>query len=610
MNKLLMAELLRFRAWTLAFAAVHLVALGFLTRIVDLAQQPKFVYQVFGILYAVVGALLGLYQMGSYRRPSHWLNLLHRPLHRLQVAGALCGGGALLLLAAIALPMLLVAGYQEAFTARVVDLRHWLLPLAAWQVACCGYLAGAYAMLADRRHSAAAGLLPMLLLFAQAHGAAALAVQALVLLALAGLVAIAFKPDLSAPPRGLLRTVATALPVQLGAYFLLWTLGYGFELGWTALGTHPLSAPVAPRGGYIELTRADAGQRLLLGLEPSPDPRAPLWREQVALSDAYELYPMRELPVRQQLTGTQQPAEFDDPERPIRWVFSHDAMRFVGHGTLDGRPRGLLGAGEGQAAFPGPALPYANGTAYTPSVFYQYDALRQRLFPRVRLPDGEVFAAPPASTGENVAVMSDRALYFYPGREAGNTLDLLQPLLRVPLPGAVGELASAEFIELLDGYLVSFEFAYGTWSGETLPWQVVVHVGADGTVERVAQRRLQLDLPLAYTMRGWWLSPAMRALSLRAQQLFAAPNPLADHAIAPPPRALVVVAAVLCALSLLAAIVISARQAHPAPRRWAWIAVCGLVGLPALASLWLLYPRREQMDAASAGAALAQGASA
>ena len=90
----------------------------------------------------------------------------------------------------------------------------------------------------------------------------------------------------------------------------------------------------------------------------------------------------------------------------------------------------------------------------------------------------------------------------------------------------------------------------------------------------------------------------------------ALPRRCADHAIAPPPRALVVVAAVLCALSLLAAIVISARQAHPAPRRWAWIAVCGLVGLPALASLWLLYPRREQMDAASAGAALAQGASA
>ncbi len=607
MKHLLKAELLRFRGWTLAFAAVHLVSLGFMTRLVDLAQQPRLVYQVFGILYAVVGVLLGLYQMGTYRRPSHWLNLLHRPMHRLQVAGALCGGGALLLLAAIALPVLVVAGYQEAFTARVVDLRHWLLPLAAWQIAGCGYLAGAYAMLADRRHSAAVGVLPLLLLFAQAHGVAALAVQACVLILLAGLVAIAFKPDLSAAPRGLARTVATALPVQLGAYFLFWMLGYGFELGWTAVGTHPLGAPVAPPGGYIELSRADAGRRLLLGLQSSEDPRAPLWREQVALSDAYELYPMRDLPVRQQLTGTQQPAEFDDPERPIRWVFSHDAMRFVGHGRLDGRPRGTLGAGERQATFPGPALPYANGTVYTPSAFYQYDALRQRLFPRVLLPDGEVFAVPPGNTGENVSAMSDRALYFYPGREASNTLDVLQPLLRVPLPGEVGELASAEFIELLDGYLVSFDFAYGTWAGETLPRQVVLHVDADGSVERVAQRQLALDLPLAYTMRGWWLSPAIRELTLRARHLFAAPNPLADHAIAPPPRPLVLLAAALCLLSLFAAILVSARQAHPASRRWAWVAVCGMVGLPALASLWLLYPRRERADDI-ADARLAAGA--
>ena len=122
MKHLFKAELLRFRHWALATALVHVVALGFMTRVVDLAQQPKTVYQVLAMVYAVIGTLLGLYQMGMYRRPSHWLNLLHRPLHRLQVAGALCGAGGVLLLATIALPVLLVAGYQEVFTARVVDL--------------------------------------------------------------------------------------------------------------------------------------------------------------------------------------------------------------------------------------------------------------------------------------------------------------------------------------------------------------------------------------------------------------------------------------------------------------------------------------------------------
>ena len=80
MWNLFKAELLRFRAWAIAYFLLHLAVLGFLTRVVDLAQQPKFVYQVFAAAYALSGLLLGAYQMGSYRKPNAWLNLLHRPV--------------------------------------------------------------------------------------------------------------------------------------------------------------------------------------------------------------------------------------------------------------------------------------------------------------------------------------------------------------------------------------------------------------------------------------------------------------------------------------------------------------------------------------------------
>jgi hypothetical protein len=246
------------------------------------------------MVYAAIGALLGLYQMGTYRRPNQWLNLLHRPLHRLRVAAGLCGAGAMVLLVAIALPIALVALYQETFTARVVDLRHWLIPIATLLVAWCGYLAGAYAMLANRRYSAAVVMLPVLFMFSQATGVAFMAVQVVVLLFLATLVAIAFKPDLAAAPRGALKVAATALPVQVAVYFLLWMLGFGYELASTAIGTHPLNAPTAPHGGYIEASRAEPGERLLLGIADSRDPEAPLWREQIALSEASVLYPMRD----------------------------------------------------------------------------------------------------------------------------------------------------------------------------------------------------------------------------------------------------------------------------------------------------------------------------
>jgi hypothetical protein len=599
MKDLFKGELLRFRIWAIAAAVIHVAGLGFMARLVDLAQQPKLVYQVFAMIYAAVGLLLGMYQMGTYRRANHWLNLLHRPLHRLRIAGALCGAGFVLLVLAVALPIFAIAGYQEALTARVVDMRHWLLPVAALLIAACGYLGGAYAMLANRRYSAAAALLPAAFMFTQAAGVAALAVQALVLLILAVLVGIAFRPQLDEPPRHRLAVAATALPVQVGAYFLLWMLGFGYEIGLTAIGQHPLNGGQPAADGYIQAGRLEPKERLLAGLASSRDADAPLWREQAALSDVFVLYPMRDLPQRNQLTGTMQPLEFEESGRPVTWVFSHDRMRFVGRGTLDGRPRGELGVGEGNAPFPGPAMPIGGGYLETSTVAYQYDEDQHRVFPRAMVPAGEVFAGIPEPVGENIALLGDRALYIYPGREAANTLDVLEPALRMPLPGPVGKLSSVELMELLDGYLVSFTYANGAWSGEAVPYQQVMRIDGQGHVHEVAQRMLSYDLPLAYTMRNWWLSPVLRELCLSLQEAFAAPNPLAAGDIPPPPRHIVLLAVVLCLISLLGAIALTRRRAFTSRARWTWVVACGVVGLPALASLWLMYPKAERAAAAA-----------
>src|SRR6478609_8493516 len=102
------AELLRFRAWAIAYFVLHLAVLGFMTRVVDLAQQPKFVYQVFAAAYALSGLLLGAYQMGSYRKPNAWLNLLHRPVAHRRLAVALMLAAALLLALGILLPTLAI----------------------------------------------------------------------------------------------------------------------------------------------------------------------------------------------------------------------------------------------------------------------------------------------------------------------------------------------------------------------------------------------------------------------------------------------------------------------------------------------------------------------
>jgi len=606
MIDLFKGELLRFRLWAAAAAIINVAVLGFLSRMVDMAQQPLFVYQVFAAVYAVAGILLGLYQMGSYRKPNHWLNLLHRPLHRLRIAGALTGAGSLLLLVAVALPIVLVALYQDTMTARVVDMRHWLLPVAAWLIAVSGYLAGAYAMVGNRRYSFAAFLLPNLFMYAQASGMAMLGVQLVAIAFLAAMLAIAFKPDPAAPSRNPAAVLTIALPVQLGAYFLVWMLGYGMEIVWTATGTHPLNAPQPPKGGYIEADRAEGKDMLLLGIENSRDPDAALWREQVALSDVYTRYPLRNLPHTGEMTNLQ-PMEFTDGDRNITWVFSHDRMRFVGYGALDKRARGELGVDEAQAAgssaeFPAPTMPFAADYLYNAHAAYQYDDGQGRFYERIRLPQGEVMASPPEPAGDNILVLSDRAAYFYPGREAANGLDVLQPLMRVPMSGQVGNLSRMDVVELLDGYLISYTYTWGVWSGELQhPYQQVLRVDGKGQAREVARRGLSIDLPSLYTNRNTWLSPVLRAICLGAQDLFAAKDPLRAKP-EPMPAPVLWLAGVCCLLSLLGAVWLSGKQAHSPRGRWAWVLLCGVVGLPALASLWLMVPRRETLPIAAPNA--------
>jgi hypothetical protein len=95
----------------------------------------------------------------------------------------------------------------------------------------------------------------------------------------------------------------------------------------------------------------------------------------------------------------------------------------------------------------------------------------------------------------------------------------------------------------------------------------------------------------------------LRELCLSLQGAFATPNPLDAGEIPPPPRHIVVLAGVMCFLSLLGAIALTRRRAFAPLARWTWVLACGVVGLPALVSLWLLFPASERAAALPAGSA-------
>lgn len=605
MNSLFKAELLRFRVWALALAAVHFIALGFLTRMVDLAQQPLVVHWTFGAIHAAIGLLLGLYQMGSYRRPNAWLNLLHRPLASPRIAAALILAAVALLAVVVAVPILLIGAWQETTTARVVDLRHWLLALAGLQIAIIGYLAGAYGMLGERRYAASGLVFLLLLPMSHATGFGALALQGLALLWLAAMVFASFKPDLDAPPRGPAGIAVVALPLQMAAFLLIVMSYYGIETVWIAEGSHPNNTPVPPRGGHNEMEKADERTRMRLALEGSAHPDAPLLREQIALSEPLGIpSQLSRMPQRHELANVA-PMEFDDRARGIRWVFSHDDMRLHGYAINDRRAVGRIGVGAAGAAFAAPALPagampgIAEGDALliAGNTAHHYVSETRQVLPRIRLPHDEVLIGA-GPVGESLGAISDRALYFFDGRDAVEHRRVMTPRLRVPMPGHYRDLYTLDLIELVDGYLIVFGYSASAHNEQgAAPYQQVLRVGDDGRVETIARRPLAYDLPLLYRYRTFLTSPALWAMGLSATHLFAPPLPLETNVPAPIPRAIVGFAIALSLLSALAAWWRGRRLALSVRARVAWIAVCAAIGPPALVSLWLLYRPAERVGA-------------
>lgn len=595
------AELLRFRGWMLAFLALHTVVLLFLTRVVDLAQQPLFAYQAFGGTYLVCGLLLGAYQMGQYRRPNTWLHLLHRPVDPRQLAIALMAAAAVLLLVGVLLPMGLAALWQATMTARVLDARHLGLATSGWLLAVAGYLIGAYAMLASRRIAVAGFIFLALFGNAAAIGLGATGLQLAVIAWLAAMVLACFKPDLAAPPRGLAATAAVAAPLQMAMWFALVLLTFGVELLWIMQGSHPNNPPVPIPGSAKEADNAGGRELMIAGLQASRAADAPLWIEQARISEVHTTGPgLNDLPVRGEYTNAA-PLEFDDDTRRIRWVFSHDDMRFHGYTLADQKPAGVLGV-DGDAPFPQPPLPGGEHLLATRGAVYQYDEEAHRILLRGRVPAGE-YVTGLDEAGERIVLLSDRAAYVYDARDLQASDGLLQPRLRAPLPENVGRLSRVDLMELLDGMLVSFTYTRNVYKGEGLPYQVLVRADEQGGAQTVARRPLTSGYGPVWMHSSWYFSPLLWQAQHAITRAFAGYRVEFDVVPPPRPRIAWAIAIGLAAAAVLLALW-RARRSEASPRaRIAWVLLCAVVGLPALMAFWLLYPPRETLAAPTAGPA-------
>lgn len=607
MKDLFFSELRRFRYITLIAGVVHLLLLLFLNRMNDLLQQAYFESVPFFGFYLLVGLALALVQVGSYRKPSQWLWLMHRPLPTSQIFGALALSALTVLALAMLLPQLILVLGTDLFTNKVVDARHYLMLLHLLSFAMMAWLAGAHACVS--RHKAAIAVLAAPILLSM-HLVSVWWLLLPVSLALAWLSWItlkSFRANRDAPVQGNITLLLTALPLQLSLFLVVFEIGaFLFVTGSIMVGTDPLNTEYPPKGGVIESLRTEPKKAMVLALTGSTDPRAASWREQLPLMEPVRIGPyVLRYPIRHQLSNLNVPSRWYDEAHKIMWTFSHDRMLFHGRNPESGADHGWWGVNGAGDLTPFSEVPLASHEGYlmTRSALYAIDEEAHRQHELFQLNVGEWFVDVPRREFNRLLVLTNQRLLAYRAdREA--TSAFAPPLLdwQLPLPRPVDNLEFVDIAELLDGWLVSMlwgegyrQIGFNQFNHVAEPWQQVNYIDDDGKIALVNERTVNRDYPLLYSI-DWWFSPPLHLLAEW-------PDSALDKGLSWPlkpdvlPNAPVFypVVATLMLLSFVLGLWWLRGRALPTSRRSLWLASCALLGLPALFSLMLLEPRAQRV---------------
>lgn len=591
MKELFLSECRRFRTLSLVAAAVLLVLLQLAIRMADPLQQRWQVQMIMFLAIAAMGLAFAVVQFNGYRQPSRWLWLMHRPLARGRIFGALALASLVLLGVAVGLPALLAVAGTDYFTGDTIDTRHYLIPLHLLLASYTAWLAGCYLVLCGRRSAFVVLFVPSVLVLHLASGAALLAPAAIGLALMAALAYTAFRPNRTGPPAGPGAHLASAIPLVLGFYLLmLWGGSTVFQVGQMLLGVNPLNSKVAPAGGYRELVRSPGGDNLQRALALSSDPRAAHWRRQLALLEVGKIEPQgREHPVRGAIANLDA-TQWRDGKRNIAWTFNHDRMLYEGRDMHTDAPRGWFGMGGMGDLRPFDSPPLILMKSFmTQQRLFGIDSESGRAPTLLTVSGAEKMTGGVQEVGRQPFVLTNQRLIAF--RRQASAQVPLEEAYSVPLPGPFGDLNRIDVARLLDGTLLSFNFGRRMVNGETGSRQQVLFVDAAGHATPVASRLVGHDFPLLFEHKDWWLSPVANAVMTLPERLL--DRGLIEDAPGTPvgARPPAVVAAALVAALLSAVLAAWRLQGQPMRYRLAWTVAALVLGPPCAAALWVLAPR-------------------
>jgi hypothetical protein len=592
-----LSELRRFRNSAAIYGAANLLLLILLNQVLDVATAPLELHAALLILYVLSGLGFAAYQFGTYRQPSRWIWLQHRPLKRTRILAAITLASTTLIALAVALPLFVVLITQDQFTNRVIDLRHYAG--AAWLAlsALSAWLAGAFIVLHRSRWAFVILVLPILLTMHLATFGTVLALSLACNALLLFLVGTVFRPDRYAAD-DTTATIATAVPLQASFYLaLLWAGSTLFQVGQMVAGVHPLSTDHVPPGGYTEAQRFNSHETMMAGLASATDPRAPVWRKEVGYQNTANVGPdVRQFAVHDLIT-TKGQVSFRDHVGNA-WTFSHDRMMYSGVNRRTRAQQGWFGAGGiGETgAFDSQPVPVRDnrGGGYLVNAhdMYELTGTGMKLRHVLHVDGAEQLGGGIAVLGRRTALLTNRRVVIL--QTAGT-----QPsaVATIPLPLPFGDIERVEAAQVTDGTLVTLLYGHRRNDGVIGAPQVTYLVDGAGQVKEVARRELAHDYAELFEHKAWWLSPVLHAL-------VNLPEVLIDNGTVPDdgvsrfeplmrerPAAAWAAAIVAALASGLGAAWWTRRARISVRARAAWCVACVVLGLPALLSLMVLQPR-------------------
>jgi hypothetical protein len=581
MRELYLAECRRFGRGASAFAAAHVAVLAVLQQVLELTSAPVGVHLMMLFLYMLAGCGFAIVQLGSYRQPSRWIWLLHRPLHRGRILAALVLAALTLDALAVALPQAIVLAANQHFTHHVIDQRHYAGAACLALATLAGWLGGGYVMLHRSRWACMVLALPVLL---GLHLATAATVIALWLACDAALLLLLY--TVFCPNRSAAADQAAAIPgamvLQVGFYLaLLWTGTAGFQVSQLF---RPVSGASDAAPGYSAVQRLTAHERLLGGLPAGSAP--PLATQIVG--------PVIRSFAVPNLVSTRGPMTFTQGED--KWTFSEDRGMYRGLNTRTGADAGWFGAGGrgatgrfGTQPVPGRDS-RGGGWMVDPRHLYAVDQAGRRLVEAFSSDAGESIASTVARSGQDSLLLTNRRVILF---ASGGPVLTVKGTLALPLP--FGDLDAVDSARTADGTLVSLLFGYRQSDGGPVQQRVYL-VDDAGAARELGRRELVPDFPPLYQHRAWWLSPLLHAVVALPDLLIDTGVTSDDQAarLAPllqPRPASAWTAAITAMLLAGAGAAWWLRRTRMAPQaRLAWCLACLLLGLPALLALTVMAP--------------------